>query len=160
MSQTTTAAKSAPKKESAPKAAPAKAAKPASSSGNKLVVILVRGRIGLINDQLHTLDLLKLQKRHICCVYPDTPSLRGMIQKVNDLVTWGELSDATLKTLEEKRGKSANAKAAGKENANAHFHLHPPRGGFERKGIKVQFSKGGALGYRGDKINALIERML
>lgn len=40
------------------------------------------------------------------------------------------------------------------------FHLHPPRGGFERKGIKAPFSIGGSLGYRGNAINALIERML
>jgi large subunit ribosomal protein L30 len=38
--------------------------------------------------------------------------------------------------------------------------LHPPRGGYERKGIKISFNLGGALGYRGDKINKLISKML
>ena len=40
------------------------------------------------------------------------------------------------------------------------FRLNPPRGGFERKGIKVSFNSGGALGYRGEKINSLIKKML
>ncbi|HPP45642.1 MAG TPA: 50S ribosomal protein L30, partial [Methanomassiliicoccaceae archaeon] len=38
------------------------------------------------------------------------------------------------------------------------FRLHPPRQGYE--GVKRTFTTGGALGYRGEKINALIERML
>ena len=32
--------------------------------------------------------------------------------------------------------------------------------GYGRKGIKTPFSKGGALGYRGDKINDMIQRMM
>ena len=41
-----------------------------------------------------------------------------------------------------------------------YFRLLPPRGGFERKGIKTPFSMGGSLGYRGQHINMLIKRML
>ena len=33
------------------------------------------------------------------------------------------------------------------------FRLHPPRKGYE--GIKRSFKEGGALGYRGEKINEL-----
>ena len=40
------------------------------------------------------------------------------------------------------------------------FKLSPPRRGFERKGIKIPFSMGGALGYRKNKINDLIQRMV
>ena len=40
------------------------------------------------------------------------------------------------------------------------FKLNPPRSGFERKGIKVPFSLGGALGYRKNNINDLIKRMV
>ena len=40
------------------------------------------------------------------------------------------------------------------------FRLSPPVKGFDRKGIKVQFSLGGALGYRKEKINDLIKRMV
>jgi large subunit ribosomal protein L30 len=40
------------------------------------------------------------------------------------------------------------------------FRLSPPRGGFERKGIKTPFTMGGALGNRKEKINDLIKRMI
>lgn len=40
------------------------------------------------------------------------------------------------------------------------FKLTPPKGGFERKGTKRPFSLGGALGYRKEKINDLIKKML
>ena len=41
-----------------------------------------------------------------------------------------------------------------------YFKLHPPRGGFERKGIKTPFSLGGVLGYRKEKMNDLVRKML
>ena len=40
------------------------------------------------------------------------------------------------------------------------FRLNSPRKGYGRKGIKVSFNEGGALGYRGNKINDLIKRMI
>ena len=40
------------------------------------------------------------------------------------------------------------------------FKLCPPKGGFETKGIKQPYSLGGVLGYRKDKINELILKML
>ena len=40
------------------------------------------------------------------------------------------------------------------------FRLNPPAKGFGRKGIKVSFKAKGALGYRADKINDLIKRMI
>ena len=39
------------------------------------------------------------------------------------------------------------------------FRLKPPVHGFEKNGIKKQFSLGGALGYRGDAMNDLLRRM-
>ena len=42
----------------------------------------------------------------------------------------------------------------------AYFRLMPPVKGFARQGIKKPFSMGGALGYRKDKINDLIKRMI
>ncbi|MCK5561102.1 MAG: 50S ribosomal protein L30, partial [Thermoplasmata archaeon] len=38
------------------------------------------------------------------------------------------------------------------------IRLHPPRKGYE--GIKRAYTVGGALGYRGKKINELLARMI
>ena len=48
----------------------------------------------------------------------------------------------------------------GKEVIKKFYRLDPPRKGFGRKGIKMAFSKGGALGYRAEKINDLVKRMM
>ena len=117
---------------------------------SKLAVILIRGRIGFHYDVKHTLDLLKLQKKHTCVIIEDNASNKGMLQKVKDAVTWGAIDDATLKELQEKRGT---------EGSNV-YHLQSPKGGFERKGIKKPFNLGGALGNRKEKINDLIKNML
>jgi len=45
-------------------------------------------------------------------------------------------------------------------NLKLPFRLTPPAKGFERKGIKIPYTNGGALGDRGTEINDLLKRML
>ena len=122
---------------------------------SKLAVILVRGIVGTNPDIRSTLNSLNLMKKHACTVVENNPSMLGMLKRVQDFATFGEISDDVLKELQEKRGrKDSEGKLLNT------FFLAPPKGGFERKGIKKAYSVGGALGYRGDKINDLIKRML
>lgn len=123
----------------------------------KIAIILVRGLIGITVDIKDTLYLLRMRKKHTCVVVENTPSNVGMINKVKDYVTYGEIDNVVLKELISKRGKP-NHKAEGK--TKPFFELAPPRGGFERKGIKKAFRQGGVLGYRGNKINDLLKRMI
>ena len=114
-----------------------------------IAAIRIRGSINVSTEIVHTLNMLHLGKKNSCIVFVPSKSAMGMLNKAKDYITWGEITEETLSQLTTKR------KAKGKA-----FHLNPPRKGFGRKGVKVPFSKGGALGYRGDKINDLIERML
>ena len=116
----------------------------------KLAVIRVRGLPGLPNEYKDTLQMLHLHKRNFCSVFDSRPEIVGMLKKVKDIVTWGEIDEETLKLLKEKR------EVEGKK----FYRLNPPIKGFGRKGIKVSFKNSGALGYRGDKINDLIKRMV
>jgi large subunit ribosomal protein L30 len=93
------------------------------------------------------LHMLHLDKPNSCVVLEDSPVVKGMLRKCADIITWGEVSDGVLAQLRKK----------GKEH---YFNLNPPRKGYGRKGIKLPFAKGGASGYRGDKINELIGRMI
>lgn len=123
----------------------------------KLALILVRGLTGVKKDIRQTLFALRLRKKHACVVIADTPDNRAAAMKCKDYVAYGEIDDATLKLLLEKRGK----KDPNKEGYLKKFFLmHPPRGGFERKGIKLPYTKGGALGYREARINDLIKKMI
>ena len=116
---------------------------------NMIAVVRVRGSINVNTKIVDTLNMLHLGKKNSCIVFVPTESAMGMIKKVKDYITWGEISQETLALLTDKR-----------KAKNKSFHLNPPKKGFGRKGVKVPFSKSGALGYRGEKMNDLITRML
>ncbi|MFQ5474485.1 MAG: uL30 family ribosomal protein [Candidatus Nanoarchaeia archaeon] len=125
-----------------------KKVKKTKRDGSKTIgVILIRGFVGLSPDVKMTLKMLNLNRKNSCVIVKNTESVMGMLFKVKDYVTYGEVDEETVKKLKEK----GDAKS---------FRLQPPRGGFERKGIKKSYSIGGALGYRGAEMKKLIGRML
>jgi large subunit ribosomal protein L30 len=154
----------------------------------KIAIVQIRGMLKVRPKVKTTLKLLNLPKKHSCVVVEITPALKGMLLVLKDYIAWGELDAATTKLLLEKRGKIAGGKKLTEEylqlkvnksidqfandltedkikikdvpGMKAYFRLNPPKGGFERKGIKQPFATGGVLGYRGAKINDLIQRML
>lgn len=138
----------AEKKEAPKLEAPKEENKPAAKG--KLAAIRIRGHIGVSTEKNRLMDALRIYKKNSCSIVNDTPSIRGMLKKVGDQITWGEVDDAAEKELKEKRGKRDSKT----------FFLNPPRGGFERKGIKAPYSIGGALGYRGKEIIKLIKKMI
>ncbi len=151
-------------------------------------VVRIRGTLNIKPNIKYTMELLRLNRTNHCVVIPETPEYIGMLKKVKDYVTWGEVSDEFMTELIRTRGKLtgdqpitdkyvkansdfkdikdfASAVSAGSVNYNSLkdvkpiFRLSPPnKGGYE--GIKRSFQVGGALGYRGEKINVLIKRML
>ncbi|ADG13284.1 50S ribosomal protein L30 [Methanocaldococcus infernus] len=150
-------------------------------------VVRVRGRIGVRGDIADTLKMLRLHKTNHCVIVPETETYKGMLQKAKDYITWGEINKETLIKLILKRGRLKGDKKVTPEiikeltgmtveelaekiiNGEIKlkdtplkpvFRLHPPRKGYERGGIKKHFNIGGALGYRGEKINELLERMM
>ncbi|AGB04988.1 50S ribosomal protein L30P, archaeal [Aciduliprofundum sp. MAR08-339] len=149
-------------------------------------VVRVRGRTGVRKDIADTLKMLNLTRINHCVLVPDTPAYRGMLQKVKDYVTWGEIDEETLLKLIRLKGRLYGDKPITDEyvketmgfddletlvraiiegkvlykdipNVKPVFRLHPPLKGWEK--TKRHFTEGGALGYRGDRINALINRM-
>ena len=139
-------------------------------------VVRVRGSVNMRKPLKDTLRMMRLTKVNHCVLIRKDPKLEGMIKKVKDFVTWGEIGDKTLENLISKRGrmlgdkildekevrsvlaklkKSGNIKEI--EGFKPVFRLSPPKKGFE--GIKQAFPKG-ALGYRREKINELLERMM
>ena len=130
----------------------------AKKAAARIAVVRIRGPNKKSVEKNSTLGMLKLYRKNYCVLLDKTPSIVGMIKKVEDCVTWGEIDDSTIKELKEKRGKKTKIK--GKEQLKLFFRLSPPKGGFERKGIKTPFALGGALGYRGEKIKDLVRRML
>ncbi|HIP84957.1 MAG TPA: 50S ribosomal protein L30 [Methanothermococcus okinawensis] len=150
-------------------------------------VIRVRGTAGIRRDIRDTLKMLRLHKVNHCVIVPETDTYKGMLEKVKDYVTYGEIDKDTLIKLILKRGRLAGDKEIDEEKIKELigmsveelaekimkgeillrdtplkpvFRLHPPRKGYDKAGIKKPFSVGGALGYRGKEINKLLERMM
>lgn len=128
----------------------------------KIVIVQVRGTIGASEGVRETLKSLRLHRQNYCTVVLKAPTVEGMIQKAKDFITWGEIDEETHKMLIEKRGgEDKGVSDSSKEKGQkGYFRLNPPRKGYGRKGVKKVFGEGGALGYRGEKINDLIRRML
>lgn len=135
----------------APASKPVKAAamQKSQNEGELIAVIRIKSEPMMSEKEERTLHILGLHNKYYCAVWANSPTIQGMLAKVQHLITWGPITEATLKTLKEKRGAN-----------NAFFKMHPPKGGFERKGIKVPFTLGGAYGNRKEKINELIMKML
>jgi large subunit ribosomal protein L30 len=144
-----------------------------SETEKKLAVILVRGLVEVSQKVKDTLSFLNLKRKNNCVILDNTLINQGMIKKVKDYVTWGEIDDATCKEIFTKRGREIEVRSTDSKNKYSYnflevdgkkysktFCLSPPRKGFARKGIKTPFTMGGALGYRAEKIKDLIERML
>jgi len=155
---------------------------------NRIVIVRIRGKNHVQKKVADTLKMLRLYKVNGCVVVPNSPVYLGMINKAKDYITWGEIDKETFLQVFKKRGKIIGDKPLtedylkdktkvsfeeftdeyfeGKKELKqipgfkTFFRLNPPSKGYERRGIKKPFSLGGALGYRKEKINDLIKRMV
>ena len=126
-----------------------------------IAIIRIHGKVGLRKGIKETLTNLRLYNKHTCIVVPNKPVFIGMITKIKDYITWGEINEQTLRELLLKRGRVAGKKQLKDvPGCKPFFKLMPPRGGYERGGTKQPYSLGGSLGYRKDKINDLILKMI
>lgn len=144
------------------------------SENKKIAVVRIRGSVNLDPGVKKTLDLLRLYRKNYCVILPNTQVNVGMVKKVKDYVTWGDVTDETFNELVQKRGEEFKGPESDKKQKvksndfveidgkklKKFFRLSPPVKGFGRKGIKRSFKEGGALGNRQEQINDLIKRMM
>lgn len=151
-------------------------------------VIRIKGEAGTKQEIRRTLTLLNLHRPNHMTLVLLTPSYEGMLKKTRHLITWGPLHfDTFLKLLRERgmltSGKKLNKKTISEvsnsnyqnfkelaegiwkmrslkevENLKPVFRLSPPSGGY--KNTKKSFRDGGSYGWRGEKINNLLKRMI
>ncbi len=153
-----------------------------------MAVVRIRGRVGIKPDIRYTLDMLRIRRKFWATIVPYTPSYKGMLHKVKDYSTYGEVDEETLVELLRYRGRLRNGGKITdewlRENTEfesveglagvilsgkvkfhklewviPYFRLRPPKGGFKRS-TKRSWNDGGELGYRGEEINRLLRRMI
>ncbi len=120
----------------------------------EIAAVLVRSALSARPEVKSALHALRLRQRLACVLRPDTPVVRGQLRRCKDFITYGVISEEVKRLLVEKRGERD---AAGKPKP--FFRLHPPRRGFERRGVKKGFGEGGVLGER-SSMDELIKRMI
>jgi len=159
-----------------------------SNEGQMLLVIRTRGNVRVRPQIEDGLKKLRLGRNHSAIVVKNTQSMRGMINRVKDYVTWGEIDSDIAEILVSKRGRlsgnrrlsdeyvkehseyksmkefseslaAGEAKLSDVEGLKPLFRLSPPSGGYRGK-ISDPIKKGGVLGYRGPDINNLAKRMI
>jgi len=121
-----------------------------------------------------TLTMLRITRINHCSIMPETATINGMLKKVQNFVTWGPITEKTLTALIAKRGRLVGDKRIPKNEAEPLakqvlekgfaavplkpvFRLSPPSKGY--KSIKSLYPKGDA-GFRGEKIEELLEKMM
>jgi large subunit ribosomal protein L30 len=153
-----------------------------------ILAIRVRGQVRVRPQIAETLNKLQLIKLHNAKLLKLTPSLEGMITKVKDYITWGEVEEDVIEQLLSRRGRLsgnrrltddyvkknssfssisvfAKALASGKasladvDGLKPLFRLTPPKKGFKGKKY-LAVGMGGITGYRGADIKALATRMM
>jgi large subunit ribosomal protein L30 len=152
-----------------------------------IAVVRIRGTIRASRRVRETLQMLHLTRNNYAVLIDSRPSFLGMLKTAQNFITWGEASKETVNMLIRERGRLAGNKKLTDEhaqkigyesleelaetvfncriehwklpNVQPVFKLHPPTKGFKGK-IKKGYSMGGELGYRGEKINELIKRMV
>jgi large subunit ribosomal protein L30 len=135
-------------------------------------IILVRGFSESTRAVEDTLRMMNLTRVNHCSVMRKTKSLDGMLLKARGNVTWGRIKDGMLLKLVAKRGRLAgdrklSGKQAEEETKNLLegkkpaikkvFRLNPPSKGY--RAVKRMYPEGD-LGFRGDEINRLLNRMI
>lgn len=152
-----------------------------------LAVIRIRGEINVRRDIEDTLKMLNLTRSCHATLIDDRPSYMGMLQKVQNHATWGEVSRDVIAMLLKEKGMLVGNKRITDEYAKRLgfgsideladaiynlkvefsklpdikpvFRLHPPSGGYKNS-VKKSWRSGGVAGYRGEAINDLLKRMI
>ena len=141
----------------------------------RIAVVKVRGSINITHRVKDTMLMMNLTRVNHCVIIDDRETYKGMLQKSKDYITWGEVSAETVEKMLVKRGKVEDfgKYKSAKEFAEAYmkfetefsdikagpvFRLSPPKKGYEA--TKIQYTKKGSLGNRGDAINKLLARMI
>lgn len=152
-----------------------------------LAVLRLRGNVNIWRELEYVFKLMHLTRKNHLTLMRGSPLNLGMIRRIKDYATWGEVSQETIFQLLQRRGFLRGKQRLTDENVKEKlgydsieelakaiyevkadlwkmsdlkpvFRLHPPKGGF-RGTIKKPYPKG-ELGYREKAINDLIAKMI
>ena len=142
----------------------------------KIAVVRVRGCRKISPRIVKTLELLRLEQPNHCVLVEDSPQNKGMLEHAKDYVTFGPVSEETIFSLLQRRGRKGSGLLRSIVNeeelrkmakeifdgrktldfASPVFRLSPPSKGYKDK--KRDYPQGD-LGRR-DEMDSLLRRMM
>ena len=152
-----------------------------------IVVVKIRGLVSAQRETRETLQFLHLTHTNHAVLIDSRAAYKGMLQRVNSYITYGEPTKETVALMLQKRGRIAGDKKLTDDylqkigyksiddladaimtcktqyqklpDIEPRFKLHPPSKGYKGK-TKRGYNAGGEAGYRGQAINELVKRMV
>ena len=79
-------------------------------SKGTIAILRIRGLVRIDRDVQDTLRFLSLNQKNSCSLHKMSPSLLGMLKKVKDYATWGEVDSSVVDALFDKRGEEYQGK--------------------------------------------------
>lgn len=154
---------------------------------SRIAIVRVSGSPDLRDDVKDTMRILNLTRPNHCVIRKEDSSLRGMLEKSKEALTWGPIEGDVLKELLENRGEFEGGKSVTDEEVDSRtpygsvekltdavyegeydlrdveglkkvFRLSPPSKGYNP--TRRSYLHGGAVGDRGEDINDLLLRMI
>ncbi|WP_455276116.1 50S ribosomal protein L30 [[Eubacterium] cellulosolvens] len=166
-----------------------KKAKSEKTKDDFLVAIRLRGTVGLDPNTIETFNSLNLPRKYNAVFLQKRPEIDGMLKKVKDFITWGEVNKESMEMVLRKRGRLTGNKKLTNEFVKEKLQLNSieevtkalwdtkmtlkhlrdvgvrpvfrlhPPKGGFKKSTKRSYKSGGELGYRQDNINELLKKM-
>ncbi len=141
------------------------AIKHAALKGKVVAAVRLRGRVNVRGTIEETLQRLNLKRVNNCTIIKVNDPYLGMLKKCTNMIAYGEIDEDTMGKLVTKYKLNVDPKAivSGKTdpkelNERMPLRLQPPKHGL--RSVRAHFNDGGDMGYRGEAINKLIQRMV
>lgn len=135
-----------------------------------ICIIRIRGKVKLDRDVKETFDRMRLGRKYSCIVIHPNKEQKGMIKKLRNLVSFGEINRETFEKLLERRGQKTDKKKLepkkmveelekGKNTRTLALNLFQAASSKRRDKQQATFPKRD-FGRQRRKINELVLRML
>ncbi len=108
---------------------------------NKILVIRIRGQVGIKTGIKKAMELIGLKKKFNAVLLDNNETTKGILKKIKDYVAYGIADENTINAF----------------NNQKVLRLKPPKGGFKKE-TRLSGKKG-ELGDKKEKINELFKRM-
>jgi len=154
-----------------------------------IIAVRIKGEPNLTSDVRRALESLRLRRVHTAALLRADPNVLGSLQRIKDVVVWGEVEESTVTKLLKNRAKMKGGGTLSEEfirkrldipNFDSlarailndelklkdvpglipYFRLAPPSRGYVLRAERTRRGRNEITGYAGSAINDFVSRMV